>query len=195
MPFEFWKVFLAPFDDVRIFVDDKLDAVGHGFQTRQRNQTFHGSSQQVEERLTKGYLLDGFFHFHSRNAAHIGIDQTADHEQGHHDEDAQQGKNNPRRFAASADGEIPGDCRQRPADQEMPDPVCAVQPKHREQLVAARKRGNNDGENVILNQHDCHDQTQARCEIAHGCGVRSAAFVENSERVHVQARQTRCWQC
>ena len=53
-------------------------------------------------------------------------------------------------------------------------------------MVHAGESGDHDGKDVILDQHDCHDQAQAGRQVAHGGCIGTAAFVENPQRIHVQ---------
>ena len=66
------------------------------------------------------------------------------------------------------------------ADQEVPEPVLAVAVQDRQQLVAAGERRDDDGQDVVLDQHDGHHQAQAGRQVAHRGRVRAAAFVEDA---------------
>ena len=41
------QMFLAPFNQRNILVDNELDAIGHGFQPGQRHHAFHGSGDDM----------------------------------------------------------------------------------------------------------------------------------------------------
>ncbi len=57
--------------------------------------------------------------------------------------------------------------------------------EHRKQLINSRKLGNDNGENVILDQDDGHDQAQPGNQVTHGGGVRAAPFIEHAKGIHV----------
>ncbi len=68
----------------------------------------------------------------------------------------------------------------------MPDPVDAIGVKDRKQLVGARQGRNHNGQDVILDQGNSHDQAEGRGQVAHRGGVRAAAFIKNPQRIHIQ---------
>ena len=53
------------------------------------------------------------------------------------------------------------------AEGEVPEPIDSVGLGDRKQLIDAGERGDDDGENIILNQDDRHDQAQRRAEVPH----------------------------
>src|SRR5262245_137357 len=68
---ESWKTLFPPLDDAGIFVDDKLDAVGHRFKSGQRHHAFHRCREHVKNGRPERHGLYCAFSWKRRNAAEV----------------------------------------------------------------------------------------------------------------------------